>query len=181
MHLHHIPWGALFLTLLHLLKAFGLIPGALAAFGVRKFYQKWRQNKAMSGWPATDATIQNGKVHKDGWRVWVELTYTYYVGEYRSGTHVHKFRRAGAGRGVHPPGERQTSARALRWCASGEVRNPRSRFGDDRVAHAAIRLNSGVDVQNQTTRSLSLPTLSLDIGAADRTNAFRRTRIEKRT
>lgn len=94
MHLHHIPWGALFLTLIHLLKAFGLIPGALAAFGVRKLYQKWRQNKAMSGWPATDATIQNGRVHKEGWRVWVELTYTYYVGEYRTGTHVHKFRSA---------------------------------------------------------------------------------------
>lgn len=93
MHLNHIPWGAIFVTAFHLLKAFGLIPGALAAFGARKLYQKWQQNKAMAGWPATDATIQSGKVHKQGWNSWVELAYTYYVGEYRSGTHVHKFRR----------------------------------------------------------------------------------------
>jgi hypothetical protein len=93
MSSHHIPWEALIFGLLKLLKVFGLIPGAIAAFGIRKLYQKWRQNKAISGWPATDATIQNGSVHKEGWRVWVELTYTYYVGEYRTGTHVHKFRR----------------------------------------------------------------------------------------
>jgi hypothetical protein len=93
MHFNHIPWGAIILALVKLLKIFGLIPGAIAAFGVRRLFQKWRQNKAIAGWPATDATIQSGKVHKEGWRVWVELTYTYYVGEYRSGTHVHKFRR----------------------------------------------------------------------------------------
>jgi hypothetical protein len=87
---HHIPWEWLIFGLVKLLKVFGIIPGALAAFGVRKFYQKWRQNKAMAGWPATDATIQGGSVHKQGWNTWVELTYTYYVGEYRSGTHVHR-------------------------------------------------------------------------------------------
>jgi Protein of unknown function (DUF3592) len=92
MHFNHIPWGAIVFGLVKLLKVFGLIPGAIAAFGVRRLYQKWRQNKAISGWPATDATIQSGQVHKQGWHVWVELTYTYYVGEYRSGTHVHKFR-----------------------------------------------------------------------------------------
>jgi hypothetical protein len=93
MKFHHIPWGEIVFVLVKLLKMFGIIPGAVAAFGVRKLYQKWRQNKAMAGWPATDATIQSGKVHKKGWRsYWVELTYTYYVGEYRSGKHVHQFR-----------------------------------------------------------------------------------------
>ncbi len=47
----------------------------------------------MAGWPSTDATILNGQVHKQGLHSWVELTYTYYVGEYRSGKHVHRFRR----------------------------------------------------------------------------------------
>jgi hypothetical protein len=92
MHFRHIPWEAIILALVKLLKVFGLIPGAIAAFGVRKLFQRWRQNRAIAGWPATDATIQSGTVHKAGWRVWVELTYTYYVGEYRSGTHVHRFR-----------------------------------------------------------------------------------------
>jgi hypothetical protein len=94
MHFHHIPWGEIVFVLVKLLKMFGIIPGAIAAFGVKKFYQKWRQNQAMSGWPATDATIQSGEVHKKGWRsFWVELTYTYFVGEYRSGKHVHRFHR----------------------------------------------------------------------------------------
>ncbi|MGA3032967.1 MAG: DUF3592 domain-containing protein [Terracidiphilus sp.] len=90
---HHIPWEALIFGIIKLLKVFGFIPGAIAAFGVRKLYQKWRQQKAIAGWPATDATIQSGQVHKQGWHTWVELTYTYFVGEYRSGTHVHNFRR----------------------------------------------------------------------------------------
>jgi hypothetical protein len=34
-----------------------------------------------------------GRFISKGWRFWVELTYTYYVGEYRSGKHVHHFRR----------------------------------------------------------------------------------------
>ncbi len=93
MNFHHIPWGEIVFVLVKLLKMGGIIPGALAAFGVRKLYQKWRQNKAVAGWPATDGTIQSGKVHKQGMRYWVELTYTYYVGEYRSGKHVHHFRR----------------------------------------------------------------------------------------
>jgi hypothetical protein len=90
----HIPWNTILFGIVHLLKAFGLIPGAIAAFGVRKLYQKWRQNQATAGWPSTDATIQSGQVHKEGpWRFWAEITYTYYVGEYRSGKHVHRFRR----------------------------------------------------------------------------------------
>jgi hypothetical protein len=92
MHFERIPWSVIFLTAWHLLKAFGIIPGAIAAFGVRKLYQKWRQQKAIAGWPATDATIQSGQVHKQGWNTWVELSYTYFVGEYRSGTYVHKLR-----------------------------------------------------------------------------------------
>ncbi len=80
MHFHHIPWGEIVFVLVKLLKMGGIIPGALAAFGVRRLYQKWRQNKAMAGWPATDGTIQSGQVHKQGLRYWVELTYTYYVG-----------------------------------------------------------------------------------------------------
>jgi hypothetical protein len=94
MDLHNVHWEWLIWGLIKFLKVFGIIPGAIAAFGVRKLYQKWRQNQAMAGWPATDATILNGQVHKEGFRrFWVELTYTYYVGEYRSGMHVHRFRR----------------------------------------------------------------------------------------
>ena len=89
----HIPWELILL----LLKYFGIIPGAAAAFSVRKLWQKWRQNQAVSGWPATDARIQSCRVHKDGHRgVWAELTYSYYVGEYRSGTYVRRFRREDA-------------------------------------------------------------------------------------
>jgi hypothetical protein len=93
MHLHAIHWEWIVFGLLKLLKAFGLIPGAFAALGLRKLYQKWRQSRAMAGWPATDATIQSGQVHKQGiWSYWAEITYTYFVGEYRTGKHVHRFR-----------------------------------------------------------------------------------------
>jgi hypothetical protein len=92
MNIHHIPWEPLLLGAAKLLKIFGIIPGAVAAFGVRKFYQKRRQNRAMAGWPATDATILNGQAHKEGSRrIWVELTYSYYVGEYHAGKHIHRF------------------------------------------------------------------------------------------
>jgi hypothetical protein len=78
MDLRYVHWEWLLWGLIKFLKIFGIIPGAIAAFGVRRLYQKWRQNQAMAGWPATDATIQGGEVHKKGWRnVWVELTYTY--------------------------------------------------------------------------------------------------------
>ena len=66
MHLHAIHWEWIIFGLLKLIKAFGLIPGAFAALGLRKLYQKWRQSRAMAGWPATDATIQSGQVHKQG-------------------------------------------------------------------------------------------------------------------
>ena len=90
---HHIPWALILLELVKLLKFLGIIPGAVAAFGVRKLWQKWRQSQAISGWPATDATIQSGRVQKEGFRVWAEITYTYYVGEYRTGVYVRRLRR----------------------------------------------------------------------------------------
>jgi Protein of unknown function (DUF3592) len=94
MNLHHVPWEPVVLGLLKLLKTFGLIPGAFAAYGVRKLYQKWRQNRAIQGWPATDATLLTGEVHKQGlWSYWVEITYSYYVGEYRAGKYIRRFRR----------------------------------------------------------------------------------------
>ena len=89
-----MPWEVIFFGMIKLIKAFGLIPGAIAAFGVRKLYQKWRQNKAMAGWPVTDGTILSGQVHREGRRrYWAEIAYYYFVGEYRSGTYVRRFRK----------------------------------------------------------------------------------------
>lgn len=92
---HHFgAWSIVLLELVKVLKFFGLIPGALAAYGMRRLHQKRRQAKAMDGWPMTDARILNGRVHKEGLRrFWVELTYSYFVGEYRAGKYVHRFRR----------------------------------------------------------------------------------------
>jgi len=93
MDWRHIPWHLLPLAL-KLLAKFGLIPGAAVGLGAKKLYQKRRQNKAFVGWPSTEARIQYGKVTSDGPRQhWVELTYSYFVDEYRSGTHVHRFKR----------------------------------------------------------------------------------------
>jgi hypothetical protein len=72
---------------------FGLIPGALAAVGIRRAVQKRMQRKAMEGWPATDARILSGSVHHEGRRYWAELTYSYHVGEYRSGTYLRGFKK----------------------------------------------------------------------------------------
>jgi Protein of unknown function (DUF3592) len=94
MNFHHVPWGPILLGAVKLLKVFGFLPGALAAFGVRRLYQKWRQNKAISGWPATEATILSGQLHQEGLgRIWVELAYSYYAAEYRSGTYIRRFRK----------------------------------------------------------------------------------------
>lgn len=77
-----------------LLAKFGLIPGFVAAFGVQKIRQKYRQRKAVEGWPSTDATIQWCKTHQEGVRnYWVEVTYSYCVGEYQSGTYVKRFKK----------------------------------------------------------------------------------------
>jgi hypothetical protein len=90
---NHINWGLFVLWIIKLLKIFGIIPGAIAARWMQKLYQKRRQTKAMEGWPATQATIQSGKVHTEGGRHWAELTYTYFVDEYRVGTYVKNFKR----------------------------------------------------------------------------------------
>lgn len=93
---HEFPshsWEPILFGIVELLNVSGIIPGAIAALGARRLYQKWRQNKAMAGWPATDAKIQSGRVHKEGMRYWVKLTYAYCVSEYRSGEHVHRYRR----------------------------------------------------------------------------------------
>jgi hypothetical protein len=90
----HVPWHLILLGSIKLLKTFGLIPGAIAAFGLRKLFQKLRQKRAIAGWPATEATIQSAKVHQEGVRrYWAEITYTYYVGEYRAGTYLRRFRK----------------------------------------------------------------------------------------
>jgi hypothetical protein len=91
-------------SLIHLLsflvvlaKHLGLVGGAGAAIGVQRLYQKWRQNRAL-GWPTANATILWGKIRVDdrGFfrnKRWVELTYSYYAGEYRSGIYLRRFRR----------------------------------------------------------------------------------------
>jgi len=90
----HIPWHLVLPLAIKILAKFGLIPGAAAGYGVRKLYQKGRQNRAFVGWPSIEATVQFGTVHSEGTRqFWVELTYTYFVEEYRSGTHIHRFRK----------------------------------------------------------------------------------------
>jgi hypothetical protein len=95
MDWRHIPWHLLPLAI-KLLAKFGLIPGAALGYGMKKLFQKRRQGRASSGWPSTDATVQGGKVQKHGpGQYWVELTYTYFVEEYRTGTHVHRFRKEG--------------------------------------------------------------------------------------
>ncbi len=47
----------------------------------------------MEGWPATDARVHSGSVRHEGRRYWAELTYSYYVGEYRSGAYLRGFKR----------------------------------------------------------------------------------------
>jgi hypothetical protein len=94
MHDSPLQWQVILLLLLKFLKTFGIIPGVLAAFWFRRLFQKWRQGRAMEGWPSTQATIQWGKTHNEGPRsIWAEITYSYFVGEYRSGTYVRFFRR----------------------------------------------------------------------------------------
>lgn len=91
MHSHY-NWELIGFTIFKLLKTFGLIPGVIAAVGIRRLVQKRLQRKAMEGWPATDARVQSGAVRHEGRRYWAELTYSYYVGEYRSGTYLRGFK-----------------------------------------------------------------------------------------
>jgi hypothetical protein len=93
MHDYVIHWRLISLVILKLLKTFGLIPGAMAAYWLRGVFQKWRQQRAFAGWPTTQATILWGKVEREGpRRSWAEITYSYCVGEYRSGTYLRRFR-----------------------------------------------------------------------------------------
>lgn len=91
---HHLPWRLILLAAFKLLAKLGIIPGTFVAFGLRRLYQRRRQDRAFAAWPATEARLLYGKVHSEGPRqYWVELTYSYYVDEYRSGKHVHRFRK----------------------------------------------------------------------------------------
>jgi hypothetical protein len=92
MHSHY-NWELIIASVFKLLKTFGLIPGAMAAIWIRRLLQKRMQRKAIEGWPAIDARIYSGEVHREGRRHWAVVTYTYYVGEYRSGTYVRGFKR----------------------------------------------------------------------------------------
>ena len=127
----HFHWGLVAFWIVKLLKVFGIIPGAIAATWLRKLYQKRRQTKAMEGWPSTQATIQSGKVHTEGGRHWAEITYSYFVAEYHSGTYVKNFRKEDdADEFVRqlrdaPPGP-------LQPVQTRNLRNPRPRFRDDR-------------------------------------------------
>jgi hypothetical protein len=93
MDILHFPWGLMLSWIITLLKVFGIIPGAIAANWLRKLYQRRRQPRAMEGWPSTEATIQSGRVQSEGTRHWAEITYTYFVGEYRVGTYLRNFRK----------------------------------------------------------------------------------------
>lgn len=96
MNPSQIHWGPLIAIAVKVLAKFGLIPGAAAGMGVRKRYQKRRQRRAIESWPSAEACILGGygHVHREGSRShWVELTYTYFVDEYRSGKYVRKFRK----------------------------------------------------------------------------------------
>ena len=94
MFVDHYSWNWIIFFTIKLLKTFGLLPGAIAAFWARKLYQKQKQKRAVDGWPTTEATIQIGRVHQEGPRnYWAEITYSYFVGEYRSGTYVRHFRK----------------------------------------------------------------------------------------
>lgn len=79
---------------LKLLKLFGIPFGAVAALGARRLYQMWRANQALA-WPVANAIILSGQVETTGRSVvFVELTYSYFVGEYRAGKYLRRFRRA---------------------------------------------------------------------------------------
>src|SRR5215469_10801531 len=91
MHAHY-SWDPMIVLAVKLLAVFGLIPGAMAAFWLRRSIQKRSQIKATEGWPAADAQVfGRGKVRREGRRYWAEIDYTYYVGEYRSGKYVRSF------------------------------------------------------------------------------------------
>ena len=59
-------------------------------------YQRWRKSRAESvaqGWPSVEGRIAGGIVKPvpKTKRFLTTLTYTYFVGEYRSGKYIHEF------------------------------------------------------------------------------------------
>jgi Protein of unknown function (DUF3592) len=91
---NHLPWHLILLSLLKFLKAFGFIPGLGAAYWLPRVFQKWRQQKAAEGWPSVDATILSATVHDQGKRHFIaEVTYSYFVDEYRTGKYLRRFRK----------------------------------------------------------------------------------------
>ena len=93
MNFDHLRIGIWILWILKLLKILGLPLGAAAALGIRKLYQKWKQNQALA-WPVANGIILGGSVQTGGrGMVWVELTCSYFAAEYRAGKHLHRFRR----------------------------------------------------------------------------------------
>lgn len=76
---------------MNLAKALGLLC-VVVVVSLQSMRQKRRQSRAMDGWPSTEGTIYTGEKCFEGNRNWVELTYTYFVDEYRSGTYVRNVR-----------------------------------------------------------------------------------------
>ena len=95
------------------------------------------RRKAVEGWPSTDASIQWCKVHTEGSRsFWVEVTYSYFVGEYPSGTLYAISARTDAADFVRELKDRHIQI--LQGVGPGKLRHPRSRPGVYRVAGAAV-------------------------------------------
>lgn len=89
---NRIPWEVVTPAIVNFAKALGIIPGTIAAYWLRNLYQKRRQRKAMEGWPVTEARIHSIQMRREGRRLWVEVTCSYFVGEYRSGTYIRRVR-----------------------------------------------------------------------------------------
>lgn len=79
-------------SLIYLLK----YPLAFVAGWAGIHYQRWRKQRAENaaqGWPSVDGRISGGSVKPvpKTKRFLATLTYTYFVGEYRTGKYVHEF------------------------------------------------------------------------------------------
>jgi hypothetical protein len=79
-------------SLIYLLK----YPLAFLAGWAGIHYQRWRKARAESaaqGWPSVDGRIAGGVVKPipKTKRFLATLTYTYFVGEYRTGKYIHEF------------------------------------------------------------------------------------------
>lgn len=83
-------WEVFLPALFKLIAGLGIIPGTAAAFWLRNLYQKRRQNKAIEGWSSTEARIHSWSTRHEGKKLWLEVTYSYFVDEYRSGSYVRR-------------------------------------------------------------------------------------------